>query len=738
MATDFTLGIDLGTTNSVAAVWLRGRPCVLPIQNRGPRELLRSVVLIESPDTVHVGEAALNRRALMPDRFIASVKSRMGTDHVYHVGGQEYTPEQVASFILKEVIHRAGLALQRELGGQAVAFRNLVITVPARFSPNARLATERAAALAGYPPGERRTPHTHELRLESDAAALSYFRNDPHPRTVLVYDLGGGTFDVSVMRYQGPVSDGPPFRHLGPPGGDPRLGGDVFDQRLFERMMEHFNAAGGSGSAQRGYPACVDLTQPAPSGVAPAEWMGAQQRLLEAARLFKEQVCDPGLDDDDPHSVILPELLGRSQPEPFVLTRAAFQTLIADQVERTGAEVLRLLNEFGVDRREIDRVVLAGGSTRIPAVKTLLKRIFGFAPDDRFEADKAVALGAALYGELRELHEIEPLPLFLTVPIGIKVTRQVKESIIGGIGRETEQGGLFQEVLPRGTRCPGDGMLTVTTVQDQQKRLRFEIYQQDGGDGACQPSDLMAWFDLALPERARGPRGAPRVAITFTLNPSGTQVDVAAVEQQTGLAVTRQLWLKQRDAPPLSPAGQADIVVAMDTTGSMGPYIDDMRRLTGQFAAKLCASGVDYRLALIDYGDLKLNEPLNVHPFTSDVADFRGHLDDLRAAGGGDEPESSLDAIEQALDLAYRDTAQRVVILITDASAHDPSTRGTPLPALARRLQEERTALYVVSAPKQHEQYGELITLGRFYEMGRCFDDILDDVAQEICDVAVS
>ncbi len=532
-----------------------------------------------------------------------------------------------------------------------------------------------------------------------------------------------------------------PFRYLGPAGGDPRLGGDVFDRRLFDHMVEHFNTAGDTRPRQRTYPDYIDLTNDAaPAGVEPRAWLGARHDLLERAREYKEMLCDLGLGEDIPQEIVLPEILGRSQAEPLRMTRRQFHELIKEQIEATGREVRRLLGEFGVRPTEIDRVVLAGGSTRVPAVKTLLKSIFDFAPNDTLEPDKAVAIGAAIYDQLRFIIKLPEKTL--TVPIGIRVTKLYKESIVGSISAEVERRDFFEEVLPRGTPYLGEATKLVTTVRDNQKTMRFRIYQNDGetGGGVCQPSDLMAWFDLTLPSPAQKPKGQAKVELTFILNGNGTTVDVRAVEKTTNLTVERQIEFASRDKEPPDDegSGAADIVIAMDTTGSMGPYIKNMQRLTKEFARRVGESGVDYRLALVDYRDVKRRERLNVYPFTTSVEEFQRLVDRMDADGGGDEPESSVDAIERALELNVRPEAQRIIILITDASTHDPSAAGTSLGALADRLQREAVALYVVSKPHLRELYGRLITeRGRFYEMGRSFDDILTDVAKEIRDITV-
>lgn len=747
MAESLTLGIDLGTTNSVAAVWYKGRPIALPIQNREPRELLRSVVLLENAGRVHVGEEAWNRRALMPDRLIASVKSMMGTAHLYTFDGRDYTPEEISSLILKEIIARAKAQLARIVGSE-VEIRNVIITVPARFGPNALRATAKAAELAGYPAGDWREAGTHELMRESDAAAIAYIKDDPNPQTVLVYDLGGGTFDVTIMRFNGKAGDPRrPFDLLGTPGGDPRLGGDVFDQRLFERMVEHFNTADRDEVPQRVYPHYFDLTTPAPDGPDPKEWIKAQQTLHDEARRFKEVVCDAGLPADRPHEIILPELIGRTQPVPFAMTRLQFEALISDKLDATAERVDQLLAETKISKDDIDRLVLAGGSTRIPRVSALLRERFGMAPNSTLEPDKAIAMGAAIYAELRRIILPDLPKKVLTVPIGLKVTRRTFESIIGDYGKEGEERNGFAEVLPRGLVCPGEATTTVTTTRNNQQKLLFQVFQNNGeeGVGLCQPDDYMGWFELTLPQEARGASGVPQVQVTFSINAEMTDIDVRAAESRSGQEVATHLVIGQHADPPPEDSGGsgiADIVFVVDTTGSMGSHINGMKARVKEFATKVGDGGVDYRLALVDFRDVTYKERLTVHPFQTDIAAYQRLVDTMGPGGGGDEPESAIDALEAALGLSFRAEAQKIFVLITDASTHEPSAKGTNLKQLGAQLKAANVAMYVVSAEHHHRrQYAQLIDtaeIGRFFKMGDPFDMILDGIVDAICDVTLA
>jgi molecular chaperone DnaK len=740
----YVLGIDLGTTHSVAAVWMEGRPQALPIQNAAPRELLRSVVYVESPDRIHVGEHAWNRRKIDPGRFIASVKSRMGTDETWVIDGVTYTPEHISSLIVAEVVARARQALH------GAEITNLIVTVPARFSPKARKATEEAVRMAGYPPGDLADPQTHTLLLESDAAALAYLRDAPVTQTVLVYDMGGGTFDVSVMQFVGgTASVADRLRSLGPAGGDPRLGGDVFDQRLFERMVEHFNTGGKEAPAQRTYPGYFDFTKGPPPEVDARQWVRARQDLLDTARAFKQVLGDVARDPELPYETMLPEVFDTVQPVPFAMNRTEFETLIADRLDDAATEVRRLLAELKVDAGDVDRVILAGGSTRIPAIRAQVEEMFGYRPHDTLEPDKAIAIGAVIYWALdflsgvRRADRVGPTQ-YLTVPIGLKVTSTVRESIMGDIGHDREVRDTFHVVLPRGMTCPGSETVTVSTTRDRQRTLRFQLYQQESeiGSGSCHPDDFMGGFELKLPDGALQPKGVPRVDITFDLNANGTEVAVSAIESRTGLHVDSQFQVAGRGVPipeDNEGTGIADIVVAMDTTGSMHNQIAEMKRLTQEFAARVGASGIDFRLALIDFRDLKRNERMTVHPFTADVDEYQRRINTMTHAGGGDTPESALDALERALELDFRDGAQKVLILITDAPPHDPAMSGRSASQVADLLREAGAAIYIVAPPGLRTLYGRLIDAdrGRFYEMGERFDGILDNIATEIRDISI-
>jgi molecular chaperone DnaK len=745
MAREYTLAIDLGTTNSVAAVFDEMRPKVLPIQGSAPQDMMRSVVLIESPDRILVGETAWNLRGRYPERFISSVKSRMGTDWIYEIDGVRYTSEEISSFILKEIIERAKLSLERNGGGEAL-IRNLVITVPARFSLKARHATQRAAELAGYPAGDWNEPNTHELFNEPAAAALTYIHQNPQRQTVLVYDLGGGTFDATLLQFRGEGGEGELFSIEGPPAGDPRLGGDAFDRRLIERMVEHFNQRDGALPETRDYPDYLDLTSDPPASVDSATWADAQQRFADAARGLKEQLCQPLVAGDIPFEAMLPEVLDRRQTEPFRMTLDEFHALIADDIAATGREVERLLKAIPRRPEDVDRVVLAGGSSLVPAVATELKRIFGTEPNASLDPARSIAIGAAIHGELRKL--LDPPPPPMPVDLGIRVTRRQEVQILGPAAtKSSEIADAFEVVVPVGTPLPAIASKRVTTTRDGQRTMLFQIYQNDdpGSERTCRPDDLYSCLELRLPEAAIGPRGTAVVELTFSVNRQATELDITAREVTTGALVTSSMSLKETgtDLQCLEEtgSGQVDIVVAMDTTASMQPWIDRMQEHTMAFADTLASSGVDFRLAAIDFKDLRRNEAMRAYPFTDSVSGFKKTVAGMTAFGGGDQPESALDAIAKALEMPGRDDVQRVVILITDAPAHDPGQNGLTLDALAGRLASERAALYVVSTVqfrrKQYQRLIESAANGQFFEMGRPFDAVLHDIATEIRDISV-
>lgn len=354
------IGIDLGTTNSEVATYRSGQVDVLPVQGQ---KLLPSCVGLTEDGELLVGAPARNQALLYPERTVASIKRKMGTRDKVSLGGRLHTPQELSALILRELVEAAGREVGEPVG-------RAVITVPAYFSDAQRAATREAGALAGLT--------VERILNEPTAASLAYGFGEERPGLTLVYDLGGGTFDVSVVRIEQGVNE------VLASHGDNRLGGDDFDELLTNHLLAQFEAKHG-----------CDLRQQGPVPVA---------RLRRAAETAKKTLSF------EPYATVREEALAIREGEPLHLeaeiSREDYEELIGPLVEKTMASVSRALTEAGVKGRELDAVLLVGGSTRTPLVARLLGERTGVEPRASLDPDLCVAMGAGVLAARLEGREV--------------------------------------------------------------------------------------------------------------------------------------------------------------------------------------------------------------------------------------------------------------------------------------------------------------------------------------------
>lgn len=461
------IGIDLGTTNSCVAVMEGGEAVVIP--NPEGARTTPSVVGFKKDGERIVGETAKRQAITNPDRTIMSIKRHMGTNHKENIDSKEYTAQEISAIILQKLKSDAEAYL-----GQTVT--QAVITVPAYFNDSQRQATKDAGKIAGL----------EVLRIvnEPTAAALAYGMEKAEDQTILVYDLGGGTFDVSILE----LGDG--FFEVKATSGDNRLGGDDFDQVIIDHLVAEFKKDQG-----------IDLSKD----------KAAVQRLKDAAEKAKKELS--GVLTTTISLPFITVVDGVPQHLELNLTRAKFEELSADLVERTLGPTRRALSDAGMTPADIDKVVLVGGSTRIPAVQEAIKKLTGKEPHKGVNPDEVVALGAAvqagvLTGDVKDVVLLDVTPLSL--------------------GIETA-GGVFTKMIERNTTIPTSKSQVFSTYADNQPSVEIHVLQ--GEREMAAGNKTLGRFMLG--DIPLAPRGVPQIEVSFDIDANGI-VNVSATDKGTG------------------------------------------------------------------------------------------------------------------------------------------------------------------------------------------------------------
>ncbi len=686
------LGIDLGTTNSVAIIYKDKTDTLEVVKIDGSDEILPSVVSYTEEGIV-VGSEAKSGAIIYPETTVISVKRLIGNTEKISIGSIDVTPEEVSSEILKK--------LKREAEAQSgEVFDEVVITHPAYFNDRQIFATQKAGLLAGF--------KTVQLLSEPLASAIEYGYRQGYAQTLLVYDLGGGTFDACVLKVSQDENGQEVFMELSDVG-DMNLGGDEFDSELIKWMKEQF-------SAQNNF----DL-----DSLENVE----RKRVLQKLKAEAEQVKKKLSGTNKAAVRINPLIITDGVPKNLSseITREEFEALIRKYVDRSRDIIEEALKRSGKGADEISKVILVGGSTLIPMVKRM---VAGYLKEPYRATDpaKSVAMGAAIYNYLIHLPNSN-------VRVG-QITRQVfgTEAIVD-IG--TMEKSLIP-IIPMGSPIPVKISDSKFASMSGASGVDVDVYQWEEGHES--ESKYIGSVNLS------GLSGTTQIELTYSLD-NNNLFEVFVKDISTGRTEKAEFDRTKTLPPPKKTGGKVlsekvNIVFLIDTTGSMDTYINGVKDRAIEFSEILRSKGAGFKLGLIGFGDLNEKERPSVYNFTEDVTKFQKQVKTIPRTYGGDIPESSLDSLETGMELLMSakadETSNNIFILITDAPPHVPTNSGKSVEDICNMLATKRVTTYVV-ARKDKDSIAAYDPLtkpnGKYYDLNDKFYDILDNIAMSIAEL---
>ncbi|MGI4794170.1 MAG: Hsp70 family protein [Janthinobacterium lividum] len=575
--TDTIVGIDLGTTNSEIAIYQDGRPLVLADEQG--RMMLPSVVGLSAAGEMLVGEAARNQFMLYPERTVRSIKRRMGSDAKVRLGERDYAPQEISAIILSQLKETA----QRRLGAPV---HRAVITVPAYFSDAQRQATREAGEIAGL--------EVMRIINEPTAAALVYEAAQHQGKRILVYDLGGGTFDVSVVRIEGGVVE------VISSHGNNQLGGDDFDDKIVAHVLEHLKLK---------------------HAVTVSDQPQAMARILRSAETAKKHLSD------HPYVRIEEEYLAVQDGKPvnlnLELSREEYETMIMPFIEETLAAVHVALGSAGLTSSQVDEVLLVGGATRTPLVRRRLIEAFGMEPRGEVDPDLCVAMGAAIQGASMAGTEVSAVLVDVT-------PYTFGTSTLGELDGDLYPY-CFAPIIPKNTPIPVRRSEVFYTVADGQTSVEVRIYQGENKDA----EENVKLGEFRVDGLSKAPAGNP-VILDLALDRDGI-LQVSAREKKTGLEqrITIEKAISRYDQGQLDEARKriGSLFERPDLGGEARTTSDfDLDALLTKASAKLDRAGEEDRAEIID--------------LTETIRDARNRGDDAALAEGRQQLQDLLFYLE--------------------------------------------------------------------------------------------
>lgn len=687
------LGIDLGTTNSVGIIYNDRTNAIEVVKIDGTDEVLPSVVSYME-EGVTVGLEAKAGAIIYPENTISSVKRLMGSSEKVNVGTLSKTPQEISSEILKKIKDSA----EKQSGE---IFDEVVITHPAYYSDRQIFATKESGILAGF--------KSVYLLSEPLSAAIEYGYKQSYAQTLLVYDLGGGTFDACVLKVSRDEYGQETFQELSDVG-DMNLGGDDFDAELVQWLKEKFKENND-----------IDINT-----LENIERIRVIQKLKQEAEQIKKKLSGTNKVLVKINPLIIYE--GVPKNLSVEITREEFETMIRKYVERSRDIIEEALKRAHKKADEISKVILVGGSTLIPMVRRM---VAGYIKEPYRATDpaKSVAMGAAIYNYLLHLPNSN-------VKVE-QITRQVfgTEAIVN-IG--TMERSLIP-IIPMGSKIPCKIADSNFASMAGASKVSVDVYQWEEGS-----EKEKKYTGSVLLE---GLSGSTQVEVTYSIDENNI-FEVYVKDMATGKIRKAEFDRTKTFVPPVKerilPTAEENINVLflIDTTGSMDTYINGVKDRAIEFSEILGSKGKKYKLGLIGFGDLYEKEKPSVYNYTADIEKFKKQVNNIPRTYGGDIPESSLDAIETGIELVKNTKedvkSKNIFILITDAPPHVPTMSGNSINDIYSLLLASEITTYVVARKdvESIETYDPLTkNNGKYYDLNDRFFDILDNIAISITEL---